>query len=276
MNIAKYIDHTLLNPHAKRVDIAYLCKEAVDYGFRAICINPEWVPEARKQLVKFGDKDRQIKIAQVLNFPTTKCTKVYKESNEVDLFIPFSGIRKSNKHVRRVIATQLDRHLQNIEKDGVARKDIKLIIETRVLTPKEINLVCRMLKRLRIGCIKTSTGLYKRQNNRTNLEDLKLIKKAIRLPNIVSRPFKPLLRMRVSTPWLKVSKFLFKLRGFTIFIPYKLSFHRPNIKVAGGIRSYREARQLVQKGAYILGCSKGIQIVKEQNGKGQVIKTNSK
>lgn len=265
MNINEYIDHTLLKPSAKRVDIVYLCRQAVEYRFRGVCVNPEWVVEAKKQLIKFGDKEGKIKVAQVLNFPTTKSRIIYKLSNEIDLLLGFIGIGKvKNKRlVLKSVEANIERWMEALKKEGKDRKDVKLIIETRVLTPKGVKLVSRILQKHGIGCIKSSTGLYRRTNSRTNLEDLKLIKSAIKLPFVVYKSFRPLLKIKVSTPWLKVSKFLFKLRGFTINIPYKLSFYKPKIKIAGGIKTYRDAQQLIRNGADILGCSSSVAIMKE-------------
>ena len=43
MDIAKYIDHTLLKPDATREQIALICDEAKQYSFASVCVNPVWV-----------------------------------------------------------------------------------------------------------------------------------------------------------------------------------------------------------------------------------------
>ncbi|NLA27590.1 MAG: 2-deoxyribose-5-phosphate aldolase, partial [Firmicutes bacterium] len=40
MDLAGYIDHTLLKPEATVGDIAVLCAEARRYNFAAVCVNP--------------------------------------------------------------------------------------------------------------------------------------------------------------------------------------------------------------------------------------------
>ena len=39
MNLARYIDHTNLNPAATAEDIKKLCEEAREYGFASVCVN---------------------------------------------------------------------------------------------------------------------------------------------------------------------------------------------------------------------------------------------
>ena len=46
MNVAKYIDHTLLKPEVTDKEIAVLCEEAHEYGFFSVCIQPAWVKTA--------------------------------------------------------------------------------------------------------------------------------------------------------------------------------------------------------------------------------------
>ncbi len=40
MNIAQYIDHTLLKPTTTSDEIKKLCEEAAGYGFAAVCVPP--------------------------------------------------------------------------------------------------------------------------------------------------------------------------------------------------------------------------------------------
>ena len=49
-DVAALIDHTLLKPDASRRDIETLCREAADFGFATVCINPCWVRAAAKRL----------------------------------------------------------------------------------------------------------------------------------------------------------------------------------------------------------------------------------
>ena len=50
MNLARYIDHTNLNPAATADDIRKLCAEAREYGFASVCVNSSRVPLAASLL----------------------------------------------------------------------------------------------------------------------------------------------------------------------------------------------------------------------------------
>ena len=46
VNIARMIDHTILKPEATEAEIMQLCKEAVEYNFASVCVNPSMVAKA--------------------------------------------------------------------------------------------------------------------------------------------------------------------------------------------------------------------------------------
>jgi deoxyribose-phosphate aldolase len=64
MQIATYIDHTILKPTCLISDIEKLCNEAVEYGFAAVCIPPPFVKRAKIIL-----DPTPVKVATVIGFP---------------------------------------------------------------------------------------------------------------------------------------------------------------------------------------------------------------
>src|SRR5689334_17051284 len=52
--IASMIDHTLLKPDATRQNIEELCREAAQFKFATVCVNPVWVALAAKTLAGSG------------------------------------------------------------------------------------------------------------------------------------------------------------------------------------------------------------------------------
>lgn len=62
--LAGHIEHTVLRPDAMAADIRRICREAVDYGFRAVVVNPVWVSVASEEL-----KNRSVRIVSVAGFP---------------------------------------------------------------------------------------------------------------------------------------------------------------------------------------------------------------
>jgi deoxyribose-phosphate aldolase len=64
MQIASYIDHTILKPTCLITDVERVCKEAVEYGFAAVCIPPPFVKRAKTIL-----SPTRVKVATVIGFP---------------------------------------------------------------------------------------------------------------------------------------------------------------------------------------------------------------
>ena len=54
--IARMIDHTILKAEATEKEVLKLCKEAVEYNFASVCINPSMVPVAATALEGFRQK----------------------------------------------------------------------------------------------------------------------------------------------------------------------------------------------------------------------------
>src|SRR5256885_1154728 len=62
--VAKLIDHTLLRPEAARQDIEALCRDAVEFGFLNVCVNPTWVSLAARLVAGSG-----VGVCAVVGFP---------------------------------------------------------------------------------------------------------------------------------------------------------------------------------------------------------------
>ena len=132
--IAPYVDHTLLKP-AKEKDIALLCQQAKEFGFASVCILPDYVKFAKKQL-----ENSSVKVCTVIGFPlgeNTTATKVYETKNaikcgaeEIDMVINPSWA-KANQW-------------KKVEKEICAIKKacgdvlLKVIIESCLLSDKQI------------------------------------------------------------------------------------------------------------------------------------------
>ena len=50
LELAGYIDHTLLKPEAVKSQFEKLCDEARKYKFKSVCVNSSWVPFVAKNL----------------------------------------------------------------------------------------------------------------------------------------------------------------------------------------------------------------------------------
>ena len=64
MTLNAYIDHTILKPTTLVADIEKLCAEAVEYGFAAVCVPPNFVKTAKALVAGSA-----VKVATVIGFP---------------------------------------------------------------------------------------------------------------------------------------------------------------------------------------------------------------
>lgn len=158
MKLEKYIDHTLLKADATLDAIEKLCKEAAEYRFASVCINPVYVTKASKLL-----KDSDVKVCTVIGFPlgaNVTDVKIYEAKNalaegatELDYVLNISDVKNG----------EFDR-VQTEMAAFVGLKDdhpglvIKVILETCYLTDLEIEKVCEIAKNTKIDFVKTSTG----------------------------------------------------------------------------------------------------------------------
>jgi len=150
-----YIDHTMLKPEATGEDIVKLCKEAVEYSFYAVCINPSYVDTAVKEL-----QGSLVKVCAVVGFPlgvTSTAVKAFEAAEvvdggaeEVDMVIHVGALKGGN--IRYVI-DDLSAVVQ-----AVKGKTVKVIIETGLLNKEEKITACRLVKESGAGFVKTSTG----------------------------------------------------------------------------------------------------------------------
>jgi hypothetical protein len=62
--LASLIDHTLLKPDATREEVEQLCREAAQFCFASVCVNPNWVTLCRELLRGSG-----VKVCTVIGFP---------------------------------------------------------------------------------------------------------------------------------------------------------------------------------------------------------------
>jgi deoxyribose-phosphate aldolase len=157
LDMARYIDHTLLKPEATSAEIDQLCREAELYGFASVCINPTWVKRAAEML-----RGTTVPVCTVIGFPLGANTSEIKAmearralrdgAREVDMVLNI-GALKSGDH---------DAVLKDIEKVVDAAHEVgalcKVILETALLTDEEKVIASALAKKARADFVKTSTG----------------------------------------------------------------------------------------------------------------------
>ena len=173
MELAKYIDHTLLKPDTTDSQIEKLCQEADTHGFFSVCVNPTHVKLSAELL-----KDSDTKVCTVIGFPlgaSTSTVKAYETvdaiengADEIDMVINI-GALKSGKHdlVREDIAAVVEAANDTL---------VKVIIETSLLSDDEKRVVCQLAKEAGCDFVKTSTGF---SGGGATVEDVELMKTVV-------------------------------------------------------------------------------------------------
>ncbi|WP_027633950.1 deoxyribose-phosphate aldolase [Clostridium hydrogeniformans] len=174
MSISKIIDHTLLKADSTKEMIEKLCKEAAEYKFASVCINPCYVSLAAELL-----KDSEVKVCTVIGFPlgaSTKEVKAFETENaikngadEVDMVINVGALKNKNyDYVREDIKAVVDA--------ASGKALTKVIIETCLLTDEEKVIACKLSKEAGADFVKTSTGF---STGGATAADIKLMRETV-------------------------------------------------------------------------------------------------
>lgn len=159
MNLANFIDHTILKADCTLGDIKRVCAEAIEHQFAAVCIPPFYVSHAADFLAASNAK---VKVATVVGFPMgyaqtpAKVEEIKRAiddgATEVDAVINICAVKNNNwNYVRNDIESMvLAAHLKG--------KSIKIILETGLLTDAELHQLCNICMDAKPDFVKTSTG----------------------------------------------------------------------------------------------------------------------
>ena len=173
MKMNKYFDHTLLAANATKSEVEQLCKEAKEYDFMSVCVNPYFVPLAKKELA-----GSDVKVCTVIGFPlgqmSTKA-KVFEANDavkmgadEVDMVINVSALKDQDyDYVRNEI--------HEIKK-ACEGKLLKVILECCYLSKEEIKKASELAKEAGADFVKTSTGFGK---GGAKAEDVKIMRETV-------------------------------------------------------------------------------------------------
>lgn len=170
-NLNKYVEHTLLKQDAKKEDLIKLFDEAKEHKFLGVCINPCYVKFAKDYL-----KNTDVKVVTVIGFPlgaNTTETKIFETiqavkdgADEIDMVI----------NVTKVKDKETDFLVDEIKliKSACGGHNLKVIIETDLLTKDEIVYACECAIKGGADFVKTSTGFVKNGVG-AKAEDVKLM-----------------------------------------------------------------------------------------------------
>lgn len=171
MELNKYIEHTLLKQDATADDVMKLLKEAREYNFLGVCVNPCNVKFAKQYL-----KDTDIKVVTVIGFPLGQATTESKVLETID------AVKNGADEIDMVLNDgklkdgDFDYIVNEISAIKTATQGhvLKVILETDLLTQTEIKRACELCVQGGADFVKTSTGFVKNGVG-AKAEDVKLM-----------------------------------------------------------------------------------------------------
>ncbi|WP_055071292.1 deoxyribose-phosphate aldolase [Clostridium massiliamazoniense] len=173
-NIASIIDHTILKADATKEAVEKVCKEAIEYKFASVCINPANIALCAELLKGSG-----VKVCTVIGFPLGANTSevkafetkdaIEKGANEVDMVINIGKLKdKDYDYVKKDI--------EAVVEAAKGKALTKVIIETCLLTDEEKVKACELAKEAGADFVKTSTGF---STGGSTPEDIKLMRETV-------------------------------------------------------------------------------------------------
>jgi deoxyribose-phosphate aldolase len=173
--LAGFIDHTLLAATATSEQINQLCREAKEYGFCAVSVNPRWVAMAADEL-----HGSPVKVGGVVSLPlgadSTKIKTaqakeaIFDGADEIDMVADLAAIIEGD-------SPYLSAQLQAVLKVCRSMRPsvlLKVIIESAALTKEQKIVACEIADKVGVDFVKTSTGMNPAGG--ATVEDIRLMK----------------------------------------------------------------------------------------------------
>ncbi|MBD1860544.1 MULTISPECIES: deoxyribose-phosphate aldolase [Trichocoleus] len=172
IDLAPFIDHTLLSPIATPEQVEQWCDEAIRFNFAAVCVYPIFVRQATHLL-----HNKRPKVCTVIGFPTgatTSAVKLYEAqeavdngATELDVVLNLGWLKtgKTNELFQEIAAIR-----------EATDQTIKAILETTLLTPPEKQTATEICMDAGVAFLKTSTGWH----GGATVEDVRQLKEMTR------------------------------------------------------------------------------------------------
>ena len=175
--LASLIDHTLLKPDATREEVEVLCREAAQFCFASVCVNPNWVALCRETLRGTG-----VKVCTVIGFPLgahLSDIKAYETrraieqgAEEVDMVINIGALKSRDYAL-------VEQDIHGVVQAAAATGKgvlVKVILETSLLSHDEKVMGCTLAKAAGADYVKTSTGFA---GGGATVEDITLMRETV-------------------------------------------------------------------------------------------------
>jgi deoxyribose-phosphate aldolase len=236
---ARLIDHTLLTPTATSDQISVVCAEAREHHFRAVCLRPDHVVQAKREL-----SGSDVAAASVVGFPSddtapsfTTDQKIAEAKNaiadgavELDMVLDYETLREAalSSDDEEVSAyTSVYKDILAVRRVVPEPILLKVIFETSQLTDEDISRASVICCLAGADFVKTSTGF---RGHGATVEAVQLMRTVCDVC---------------------------KSEGLTN--------KRVQVKASGGIRTIDDVRKMVSVGADRIGASAGVAIMNGLN-----------
>ena len=173
-NWNQYFDHTNLAQDATKEEIIALCKEAKQYHFASVCVNPYRVGVARQELKNSG-----VEVCTVVGFPlgasqtsikVMETKKAIKDgATEIDMVMNIGALKDKDYD-------KVKKDIKKVKKACSKNAILKVILETGMLEENEIIKACQLAVAAKADFVKTSTGFYEKK---ATVEAVKIMKDTV-------------------------------------------------------------------------------------------------
>lgn len=172
-DVAALIDHTTLGPDSSEEDVERVCREANEYGFASVCIEPIYVNTAKDLL-----EETEVKVDTVVGFPHgthrpgakgfEAQLAIEDGADELDMVVNIPALQRGDyEEVARDIAA-----VTEAAKGSTRDVLVKVILEMGLLDEEIKRAGCVIAQASGADFVKTSTGFGP---SGATVEDVKLM-----------------------------------------------------------------------------------------------------
>jgi len=173
IDLASYIDQSLLKSETTPDEVERLCRVAHEYGFKAVFVNPAHVRLAARSL-----QSSSVLVGGVSGFPlgaTTTDVKVYEAeavendgAAEVDMVMNIGAARSGDYSL-------IENEIHSVRKALAGKTVLKVILECTLLNHAEKITCSRIAADSGADFVKTSTGIF----GQATVKDVELLFKTV-------------------------------------------------------------------------------------------------
>ena len=174
VDLAQYIDHTILAPDATEQAVDKVCEEAIQYQFKSVCVNSSRVAYVTSKLQRSG-----VAVCSVVGFPLGAMVSRAKAfetrqavddgAKEIDMVLNVGALKSGDLKT-------VESDIRAVRRATRGTTILKVILETCLLSDAEKVLACEISKKVGADFVKTSTGFSK---GGATVEDIALMRRAV-------------------------------------------------------------------------------------------------